>query len=997
MSPFSFWKTWPATYQRVFWIFASFLMAALVLFGVANLETPRPVFTEEHLQQLEPLETTVHNFQVGINHLVIKAENYLVFERVLGGALHPNGTAAIFFVCFLLAGITFMVSIVTTLPRFWFFSGMGISMVLIVSLRLDTLAFGGMTNKVPVAVALILYGSCAYFFAFIRPTIRFITRLILFSTITLCLATGIVFLARVQDPFTYLAANGITAGIVFAILFIFTVAHEIIASFIYVVTRSERPTRSLQHFLVITAVYLINLGLIYADKKHLIEWNFFSVNLFLLVTISGLLGIWGFRQREPQYEAIFPANPFGTYCILGLGCLGFGGMAYFIATANDPVVQLLKDAILYSHLGYGIIFVTYVISNFFPLLGNNMQVYKVLYKPTTMPYFTYRLAGLIATFTFFAYSNWKVSVNQAYAGYYNAVGDYYLGQDTLLAESNYQRSVYFATRNYHAHYALAGINGWRNNYEKVKEEYHNLADGRPLDLAYLNLSQLYETDNALPEAVTVLKQGLKDFPANPLLQNALSLLSARLNKPDTALILAKAARTSLSKSEAETNLAGLSAKFRVRYPVDSILVILNESNPGVKTNLLALATLQGVSVPLPVDPGSDTLLTVYTASTLNNYLINHLDDADTTLISKVIRLARKPCNAFFKDHLLAGAAQCYYAAGQTALAFKYMHEVAFMGQQAKYYNTLGLWAVEQGAPESAIHFFEEAISRNLNIANYHQAIAITETGDLNLALAAWEKLQSASDREVHDRAAKMIVLLKAKSNEAAGLVDEEKYEFSRHRFALDQEAEFKVFIETLKDPEIKIRAILDRCRKLDEADETQAALHAFELIKDVKVTNQELYQEILHVGLRLLARQKQWNALNQQLQTGIKFEGADAIDKIYFEALFHEQAGEKEAAMKKYTFLSTANPFYEDALLAALTYLDQSGQEKLKTFSTLVYAMDINPNSVKLLKAYALQSAALGYDDLAQSAMDKLKILLPPRSFAQFILDNPKVFQVIPN
>jgi len=195
-------------------------------------------------------------------------------------------------------------------------------------------------------------------------------------------------------------------------------------------------------------------------------------------------------------------------------------------------------------------------------LGGNLQVHKVLYKPTVMPYFTFRFAGLITTFAFFAYSNWKVSVNQAYAGYYNAMGDFHLSQDSVsLAEGYYQRSVFLATRNYHAHYGLAQFLGARGEYEKEKQEYTRLVDGRPLDLAYLNLSQLDASDNSFPSSALVLKHGLAAsavlvllaFAISDMRNAALAYLGLNPAKPavEFEIRLPKAALTTAADTQVE--------------------------------------------------------------------------------------------------------------------------------------------------------------------------------------------------------------------------------------------------------------------------------------------------------------------------------------------------------------------------------------------------------------------------------------------------------------
>ena len=1000
MYSIAFWKNWPAVYQRLFGVVVGLFILAQGFLWVSNFRFPAPVFEQQHFQQLEPMEIPVHQFQQGTTPLTVSTDAYLVFEHVFGSPVQPNLVAPYFFLFLLLTGIVFILAVLTTLTRFWFFTGLGLFILIMVGFRLDALELFGLTNKIPLIVVLGAYGFIGFYFHTLRPATPFFNRWATFAMITLTLGTGILLFARIHEPFYHLAANGLVAGSVLTIVFIFMVAHEIVASFIFVVTRGTKQKKSLQHFLIITTIYLVNLGLIYADKKHVIEWDFFPFNLFLLITVSGMLGVWGFRQREPLYESMMKADPYGVYFFVALAGIGFGTMGYFLATANDPGIQLFQDAILYSHLGYGLIFFIYIIVNFLSLLGGNLQVHKVVYKPTVMPYFTFRFAGLIATFAFFAYSNWKVSVNQVYAGYYNAVGDLHLSQDTiLLAEVSYQQSVFFATRNYHAHYALAQLFGARGEYQKEKQEYTRLVDGRPLDLAYLNLSQLYTSENLLPEAALVLKSGLIDFPKNGLLQNALGLVDSRLGLRDSALQMANASRnSSLSKGEAETNLAGFSAKFLLPFPADSMMDLLKSNHPGVKSNVLALATIQGKRVPLmDIDPGSDTVLTVYSSATLNNYLINVLDPVDTALVSKTVRLARKPSNSYFKNFLLSAAAHAYYRNGQTAQAFKLMHEIAFLGQQPKYYNVLGLWAMEQGATENAIHFFDEALRLNWKASYYNRAVALTEVRDFTQALIAWDSLRRSGDPEIQKHATNTIALLKATPQQALSFTDKEKFEFSRHRFSADQEVDFEKFINTITDQEIRARAVVDRSKRLEETDDTGLALGAFSLVKGLKLADKNLYEEILHLNLRVLAKQHQWSLLEQQIHSGVQFEGAYWQDQLYFEALLSEKAGKKDEAAKKFGWLATANPFFEDGVVACVRFLNKNGENKVKTYTLLMNALDHNPNSIKLLKAYIIQSANVGFEESAQEALDKLKTLLHPPAFLRFIEENPGIFEVTRN
>ncbi len=94
--------------------------------------------------------------------------------------------------------------------------------------------------------------------------------------------------------------------------------------------------------------------------------------------------------------------------------------------------------------------------------------------------------------------------------------------------------------------------------------------------------------------------------------------------------------------------------------------------------------------------------------------------------------------------------------------------------------------------------------------------------------------------------------------------------------------------------------------------------------------------------------------------------------------------------------ISTCNPYFEESIISSIHFL-YSDSDKLKSFNLLVEALTLNPGSVKLLKAYTIESAKLGFSDYAQSTLDKLKTKMSSSSFARFVTENPEIFEIAPN
>jgi hypothetical protein len=992
-----FWKSWPSVYQRTFWVFSGLVIIGIMLLWAANFTSPEPVIRQERSNGLIEIEFVTHAFRVGTIELPVPAWAYAILEHTVGGQFQPNIISSYIFFAILLAGMVGILTVISALRRPWFFAGMLLFILFVISLQLES-AILYSPYKLPTAIVLILFVVVAYYFQFINSRVSYANRLFTFSGLTLVVSSLFALLPHTPNPLLFLSANALPAATIFSAVFIFMVAHEILASLIFVISRGVRQTKSLRHFLIISIVYITNLAILFVERRHIVEWNFLTINFFIFITISGVLGIWGFRNRREVYQGIIETDPFGVLFYLGMASICFGTLGYFLATANDPVIFFAQDAILYSHLGYGIIFLIFVISNFGSMLYKNQQVFKILYKPENMPYFTFRLAGLITTFIFFAYSNWRVSFHQVYAGYYNAKGDASFSENNFLeAEVQYKNSIFYATRNYHAHYAVANLEAANDEWQKERNEYQSLVDSRPIDLAYLNLSRAVERDKSKEEAMIILKNGLVDFPNNALLLNELGLAYASEDKRDSAFLLIDQARKSSGSSKTKTNLMGLIAKFKLRAPVDSLSNLWGLENPGVKSNGLALAAIQGSQLLIPVDPGNDTLLSVYSVTALYNFLINHAHTADTALISKTIFLARKNPNPFYREFLLSAAAYASYESGLTGQAFRLLREVAFLDQEEKYYHVLGLWSLEQQAAGPAAGYFDEALKKDYKHSYFPKAIALSEGNDVSKALVVWDSLITFYDLSVRPAAKKMQTVLLCTPATSISLSDEEKYLYSRCKIPLENSAEFDNLIGTIGDSELRARALVDRSKKYDEADDTDLAIDMLVGTQGLKLRDRSLYEEISQLNLLYLARKKNWVLLTSQLKSPVAFTGKYRLHKIYFDALLAAQAGRKEEAERNFTMLLSANPFFEDAIVAAVEYLSVEKTKKLAVYSELVHALDLNPQAIKLLKAYTTQSAGLDFEENAQQALDRLKVLMTARNFLQYVRENPRFFQVIPD
>ncbi len=1001
MNSLQFWKSWARIYQYIGIVIGGAFLLALLFFWYAWYESPNPALSWFSVQEQELSQIPVHTFQQGLLELTIQGDNYLIFERFLGEQLKPNLLAGYIFLSMLAVGMVVLISIITTLSRFWYLLGMGLFILFIVGFRMEIIAMFGQANKIFTILVLIVYTIPSFYFHFFRTSVSFIWRLLLFTIITGIVGLVIFFFAAVDYPLLHLSVTGITAGIIISVVFILMVAHEILASFILISSSSVKQRKSLNHFLIISSIYMINLSLAYAHKIGSIDWNFLYINFYLLISISGILGVWGFRQRQPQYEKIMEADPFGVYFFLSLGAICFGTIGYFIGTSNDAALVTINDIIIYSHLGYGIIFLTYVISNFISMLAKNMPVHKVLYKPTNMPYFTFRFGGIIATLAFVFYNTWQTPVQHAFGGYHNAAGDLYqtLG-DPLLAGAFYERAGTYGYLNHHSNYALANLEA-KKNYNTYKERnyYDRATQRRPTEFAFINLAQTYIRNNQWLEARLTLNEGLKNFPNSGPIKNTLGVVFSKINLPDSSLSYLQEARGhSLTKRSAETNFIGVAAKNKLSVNADSLFTLIASDNKGTQSNALAFANIQGTKINLEVNLEADSVLNLFSASLINNYILNHLGELDSVTISNVITNAKKPVNKFYREELLFTVAIALYADGQVGRAFSLLEEVTILSNTQNKYNTiLAMWALENRAPMDAMSFIDYVISEQYPEVLPVAAIALTEGGRLDEALIKWDSLRASPDSSYFDYARQMINALSAQATNIQSLNNVEKYFYSNHRISLANKTAFNDVLASIDDDELKARSILARSQKLFEVDELDEAIATFQQIEGLLLIDRDLYNQINLFELELLAANQDLPGLSNRLkQNELTLTKNLKSYRVYFDVILNPNQLNGDNLLQQYQWLAKANPYHEEAIISAAKYLGNNLADNFITYRILTEALHANPYSVKLLKAYSIEAAKLGFDEYANSALERLRPLMPPQSLRKFLINNQNTFaQVI--
>lgn len=152
MYKITFWKSWPSVYQKILLVLFVLVGISMVVIAVGYFDSPSASYGWEQFQELKRYPVPLHSFTVGGTTLTTETSNYIVFNTWSTQPLQVNLLALdIYFILFLL-GFSMLITLLTLIPRFWFYIGAGVLVVVISTFQLDQIGLFGLTNKAPVIV-----------------------------------------------------------------------------------------------------------------------------------------------------------------------------------------------------------------------------------------------------------------------------------------------------------------------------------------------------------------------------------------------------------------------------------------------------------------------------------------------------------------------------------------------------------------------------------------------------------------------------------------------------------------------------------------------------------------------------------------------------------------------------------------------------------------------------------------------------------------------------
>ena len=990
MSSLFFWKEWERPYRLTYFVSGILFSISLVLFVIAWARGLGNVVRWDVLSELNELPVTFHTFTDGLLDYAVHGKAYAVSEQFVASVMQVRPGIATAFLTGICLAFVLLMGAVTRFDRIRYLVSMGVLILGLAFFRWEMLEVPGLGGNYLFLLLTFAFGSVSYYFHAFRPDYSILVRLAAFGLLTIGVAVAISTLSPVAFPALIVVSYGMPVLLVISVGFIFFIAIEIIAGLVWITSagRSEsnspqlgqRRTLGINNFLFVSGLYLVNLMLIWLKNTKSIDWDVLEISPFVVYLISVTLGVWGFRRLIQQQNTVSFRDS-GAYLYAGLAVLTTLTMAYAFATANDPLVEVFEDAIVYTHLAMGLVFVAYVVINFLPIYQQNRAVYRVLYNPKRLELSLFRLVGAMVAVVLLAMGGF-FTVRQSIAGYYNGLGDCYVAsREPVSAQAFYELALEQEFQNHKSNYSLASLALSQNNQTAAAFYFQQALLKQPNPQDYAGLSQTYLQTNLFFEAVKTLQRGIRTFPNSGELQNNLGYLYARTSVADSAYYYLKSATATAGRTEVpESNLLAFYARNPTILAADSTLAqsIKTSDYESYQANALALRLvtrplLADTTQPLKpnwlADNQDSTGLSVGRFASLYNYALTN-EKPDTNLTGTLRRLSANPDNQDFTDDLLLARAVAEYNRHNHVDAFGLVSQLADNNQQngATYYSIAGLWLLEQGLYRKAA---EQFAYNSDTTSIYYRAVALTKANDLPMAQSLWE---TASKNDPVVTSLKQVLYDERKPE-----TDLEKAFYVTHR---PDDLNRGRYWETIQEPTLKTVAGAFLAGQYLDRGEWQTPQKILMLLpKTNKISSFAVSVRNL-AAMQLAVVQRNVSAVIALARQPVLPQHEAA--RLFLLAQAYAQHQQLPQARQAYEQALQRSPLTAWIVAPAAELLRHQKQPK-QAYDLVLRALPFNEDNADLLKTYVNLCLDLSLPDYAENGLIKLQAATSPADYQAFL------------
>ncbi|GEM_PF-2630328 len=985
-----FWATWPKRQKYSLFFLLAVLVVSIFYLFISYYSGGAFVLDWETQTISTPIRILYDRYYSGLFEFPIFADNQVMNKILVPGELSYNTLASYAFLLVFFAAVLFLYALATTLSRFYFIIASVFFALILVSFRFENLLIFGFYGKEAYAGILLLFFGSAYYLHSFREEVGIAHRYITFLCIGFLVALLIVFFSQVESPFLYLITYNIVSPLIFSVIFILMLGFEVVRGFLQIIsqTGSGEGKNNLFHFMFISIIYLLVLVFIFLYNQNYISWKLIFVDAVWILLVAAIFGFWGFRNKEEIYSYLFQFRPVGAYVYLTLAIICFSSFAFFFVTANDPYVEILEDVVIMSQLSFGFLFFIYVIANFFPAMMEGHPVHKVIYNPKFMPYFSAKMGAFVGFAALFFVMN-MAPYYRAFSGYYISLAQLFkLEGKNLLAEEYFKLSNVYGQQTHMGNYALAEVA--ENNGDNLERDKYlaRAINVHPTEFAYAKFANTYYNKSKYFDEVFTLKNGVNQFPESGPLNNNLGFALSRTSIVDTALFyLDKASMKGISKIPAQTNTLAIYASKRLPVKRDSLVQFINEeADIGILNNLMVISNFNQWKTNIDMDVNFEVGISMDDLIFNYNLLFHDPLKADSTAWKDFRDFYQKAAITSFQTEMDYAFALAYAKSNRSIAALRILKPLSDRDNfgYSKYDILLAQIYMKFGSPKQAVEKFDQTARFYGFEMSIQHALALMEAEKFEEAesvLKGWEE----SDQEVPDIVHELLALLRIKTiDEILNLNDYSKYNYQRYRGTQLSLNQHEGIIISMEDEGFQYAAYVDLLKRLIKEENYPEARDIIQKINPNSFINPHLRIRYLQLLARYYLYEDHYENMEQFLE---RYEG----DKNELGAVYNllmaqklEKDGAYDRAKVVYDELGTYDAFCEECIINSANFFAEMRSDELKGYNILLSAIEINPYSLKLNKAYAQSAIGLGLENYAIDVLAKMSEVLDGDDYQKF-------------
>ncbi|QMU30077.1 YfgM family protein [Adhaeribacter radiodurans] len=952
------------------------------------------VITWQPQAELHPVSATLARFTDLFQTFLVPVTGFLVSERFDVGlpTLRPELAAIYLGILSLTLAVYF--TIVSTFPRLPYIVAMTLVMLFLATCNFDLLRATPDDNQVFLILVLGILVLISYAFqAFITQAslwVRFLT----FSGILIALAAFMNYSSQFSAILSAMQVVHYSSLAAFAAtcLFIFLVSFENIHALLWLNTQGSSPQRryGLWHFILIGILYLLNLLLLYLRNAEIIQLDFYYVDPFIILLLSTLVGYWGWKRRKVQYQKYFTFNNGAGYVYLTLGIISLLSIGYAFATVNTPFISAFTDVIVYTHLAYGFLFFLYILLNFYKLIQQRLAVYKVVFDPKQMPFYTVYLMGSLLLLALVFRSPFNI-YSKAQSGYYNYLGDFYKATgNLLLAERFYTEGTVFSHHNLKSTYALAGLYRERSYSTAEINLLKDALAGQPSEKVYARLAGTQTDQKDFFNHLFLLNQGLRTFPNSTSLLTNKALLYETTSLVDSTEYLYQQALAGAGEFSDLVRSNLLAFYLKNGNPQQAVALAEQGSTSAKWLAWQSNLTLLNLLREQPATNTTDLklpakVLTPAEFALFYHNTLEHLRQSNAATIKRINQYLAQQENAPYAENLILLKGLTQFHAGQVNEARTTLENQALTSPHTAgfYYYLIGSWLMEQKLYQAAVGYFDKARTNKIPEAELPYLYALAHTPDKGAAYSAVSQaVIDLKEPNLKNQATFLANVLNLTTQSVLTASDSAKVAYlNLYRPDLST-TEFENVVNSLATGKFKSMGQRELARHYLQNNNVNAAAQTIQAALSLANGDKNLTSELNLLRADVLVKQGKVNELNKLLPT-LTNQVADQNQKLFYQAVVAEKTN-PQRAKTFYQQIPQVLIYNEDAVLAAANFFSRVLKNDNQAYDLLLSSIKYNPFSSRLYQAYVFSSIKLGFIDFAQTAAEELKNLLSPAEYANF-------------